>query len=413
MTKLQNGKNTRRSALRLAVLLAATALCGCASLSKIENNEDVSRGLSYQAQYRSDGVGKSASSQSSLAINAQKCTTGSGASVVSTSSCSGPVDTQLLSQGDLVTLLVEEDELLSGRYEIMQDGTLKIPHVAPVRASGRTVEQVERELAATLKSNGYYRSVPRVSIRLQDIADARVNVSGAVFEPGAVSVGGQSSQDRDLLRQEASGAGARDRRLSRALQVAGGVRPDADLARIKLNRGGATTIIDVRPALDGRPFNDVILLSGDVVEVPSRNCFQEELVKPSSITMQGVRVFMSNLADSASNNAGAAIGKETQDLRYGPRVLQAIAGMNCLGGSKLTNANRTAALISRNPVTGESIVVERSVERLMRQADRDDFNPYIMPGDAMACYDSNYTSVTDVLETLPTVLGPVATLSLL
>ena len=99
-------------------------------------------------------------------------------------------------------------------------------------------------------------------------------------------------------------------------------------------------------------------------------------------------------------------------MRYGARFLDAIVGMNCLGGTKLVNANRTAALISRNPVTGESIVIERRVEELLRSANRDDFNPYIMPEDALACYDSSVTNIFDVAKGLSSVGTAAVLLSL-
>ena len=72
------------------------------------------------------------------------------------------------------------------------------------------------------------------------------------------------------------------------------------------------------------------------------------------------------------------------------------------------NAGRSAVLISRNPVNGKSIVIKRSVEQLVRNADRDAANPYLMPNDAIACYDSAAMSFVDVVGVLGNVLGPAA-----
>jgi hypothetical protein len=61
------------------------------------------------------------------------------------------------------------------------------------------------------------------------------------------------------------------------------------------------------------------------------------------------------------------------------------------------NAGRKVILISRNPINGQSIVTERAVEKLIRRADRDAYNPYLMPNDALACYDSAFMNFRDAL----------------
>jgi hypothetical protein len=45
-------------------------------------------------------------------------------------------------------------------------------------------------------------------------------------------------------------------------------------------------------------------------------------------------------------------------------------------------------------------VISRPVEALVRRADRDGFDPYLMPGDAIACYDSAITNFGDVVDLL-------------
>jgi polysaccharide export outer membrane protein len=57
-------------------------------------------------------------------------------------------------------------------------------------------------------------------------------------------------------------------------------------------------------------------------------------------------------------------------------------------------------LITSNPETGNSEVLERRIEELVRSADRDAYNPVIMPGDAVACYDSKVQNARDVLKSL-------------
>ncbi len=388
-------------------LLTAALLSGCgATTHAIANREPVAEGLSYQSQYRSEAQQQLAHfADSSSALNAMRCKGDDRQASVAGEMFQ---DEELLSQGDLLDVSVGDDDTFSGSYEVSQDGTLKLPHLSPVPAHGQTVTSVEAAINAALISGGLYHASPRVSVRVTDFAPARVFVGGAVFEPGSVTVGGASGKDIDPARQQARGATAEGRRLSRALQSAAGIRPDADLSHIAIKRGGRTITVDARPAVDGQPYNDLLLLEGDRIEVPSRGCFQEALMVPSPVTAPGVTVFMSNLTQPAAANANSAIGKEARELRYGTRFMQAVVGMNCVGGAQLTSADRSAVLFTHNPITGASIVVERRIEDLLGRADRDNFDPYILPGDAIACYDSAQTNVFELARGFGIVAATVA-----
>ena len=67
-------------------------------------------------------------------------------------------------------------------------------------------------------------------------------------------------------------------------------------------------------------------------------------------------------------------------------------------------------LISNNPLTGKAEVLENSIENVIRNANRDDINPYMLPNDTLACYDSGVTNLREVARTLSEVLGPMGIL---
>jgi len=389
---------------RAMALASMCLLASCASHKTPENPEDVDNGQAYQARYRGPDTGGVEVTRSSY-IDALKCTDSGlltdGADTIGGKAGAGIASiaggsAEVLSVGDLVQVFIEEDETLSGSYVIGEDGNIRVPFLRSVPAAGRSPRSIEGAIARALIADELYTIEPRVSVILKDYAEATVFVSGAVFEQRQVIVGGANAQTRDPERQQALGAATSSRRLSTALRNAGGIRPDADLARVVLIRGGTRTVYDIRQAPRGGPFPDPILISGDRVEVPSRQCFQDDLVVPSSVTPPGVKVFLSNLAETALANSPAAV-PDARDMRYGTRFLQAVFGLNCVGGSKLTNANRRAVLFSRNPITGESVVIDRSIEDLLRDAERDEFNPYILPEDAISCYDSSTVSVRNLI----------------
>ena len=389
--------------------LMAAVLCGCAT-GDHENRETVAEGSAYQAQYRIDDAKRiDATRTASAALNARRCTqeahTHAGARHFD--------EQELLSRGDLVSVEVEGDETFSGQFEVGRDGLLKLPYLDGVMAHAQSVAALETAIADRLVAARYHDVAPRLSVRVSDFAPARVYVSGAVFTPGAVDIGGTAGADIDAARQSAIGASTEARSLAQALQFAGGVRPDADIARVSVFRGGLEIPLDLRAAIAGGKFADIMLLADDEVVVPSRNCFQEAIVRPSPITPPGVKVFMSNLTKPADANALSAVGKDARELRYGTRFIQAVVGMNCVGGARATNANRSAVLFSRNPITGESIVIERRIEDMLSRADRDELDPFILPGDAIACYDSAVTNVAELAKAFSVVIAaPLAGLAI-
>ena len=378
-------------------MTASTALlmlASCASLETPGNLEPVLQGDAYQAQYRAPTVAASEKGYlRSSTMNAQKCLPlRGGAGGKETIHLVG----ERLTRNDLVEIFVSGDDTFSGSYVVSRDGTLKLPFLDPVRAQGRTTSEIERDIATKLQADDFFTERPKVSVRVKDFASVTVGVSGAVFEPHATEIGSVSGEDIDDRRQDALGASSEGRNLSAALRAAGGIRPDADISAVEVSRGSTVYRIDMRGVFEGRNNVDIMLLSGDEVRVPSRRCFQEDLMRPSPISPPGIALFISNLTQPATGNAPSANGKETRQVPYGTRFLQAAINMNCVGGAKTTSANRSAVLFSRNPETQVSAVVERNIEQLMRMPERDDFDPYLLPGDALACYDSSVTNITEV-----------------
>ncbi|MGL6343765.1 MAG: polysaccharide biosynthesis/export family protein, partial [Waterburya sp.] len=80
--------------------------------------------------------------------------------------------------------------------------------------------------------------------------------------------------------------------------------------------------------------------------------------------------------------------------------------VNCAGGTEVTNAHRHAVLVRVNRLTGETTHVDRSVEDLLRDSHNDKDNPFLMPKDGVACYDSTVTNIRDIFKTLSDILNP-------
>jgi len=378
----------------ISVLLMTSA---CASFDQPDNLEPVAQGDGYQAQYREpDVTRRQADLLRSEEINLQKCLPLGGTAGKGSGIAASALKGERLSRNDLLDVRISDDDTFNGNYVVSRDGMLKLPFLPPIRAQGRSTAEVEADIATALVADQFYQTRPRISVRATDFASVSIGVSGAVFEPHVVEIGGVRGDTVDSQRQVASGASTEGRNLSAALRAAGGVRPDADISAVEVRRGGKLYRLDMRGVFEGSNSVDIMLLTGDEVRVPSRQCFQDDLMRPSPISPPGVSLFLSNLTQPAQNNAASAIGQTVRQVPYGSRYIQAVIDANCVGGARTTSANRSAVLFSRNPVSGVSVVIERNIENLLRRADRDDFDPYLLPGDAMACYDSTVTNLAEI-----------------
>jgi protein involved in polysaccharide export with SLBB domain len=317
------------------------------------------------------------------------------------------LNTLPLSPGDMIEIMMEYGEGFNGSYVLDNLGLLTLPILAPIQASGMSPQALSDKVAlALIKANIFRPATATVHVKVLHLSAIEVPVTGAVFQPGRVLINSKRANNEMDQRVVAGGDYSNKRLLSEAIRAAYGARPDAKLDQVILIRQGWQIEVDLTGILSGLPVKDYPLIDGDQVIVPSTGCFQPHLVRPSQITPKGFRVFMSNLIDSAQSNSSAGVGRYSTNLPYGTKLLQAAVSANCVGGKEWTNAPRKVMLASINPITNQTQVIERSVEQLIRLANRDEINPYVMPNDAIACYDSGVTNIRDVAETIADVMSP-------
>jgi len=290
----------------------------------------------------------------------------------------------------------------SGEFVVNLDGNIIRPFSGQIRAIGLTNKVLSKKIERAFVRNGIFTArASRVSVRPVQYAPVNITIAGAVFNPGRHVINTIKPDDKQTKVLTRFGDSPMDRFVPAAIQAAGGVRPDADLTNVRVDRNGRSFVLNWRGALTGHPVDDLPLIKGDHVQVGESGCFQSGLVRPSQITPHGVKVFLSNLTVPALNNANSVQHQNSSaGVPYGTRLLQGLVQANCVGGTFATNARRHAVLISRNPKTRETEVIQRSIEELVRRADRDTINPHLMPDDAIACYDSGVTEFRDVMSVI-------------
>ena len=115
---------------------------------------------------------------------------------------------------------------------------------------------------------------------------------------------------------------------------------------------------------------------------------------------------MSNLTAPALSNAQSAVGTDATRLPYGSSLLDSIISANCVGGTHQANASRSVVLITRNFGSTQQLVVHRSVNQLLVGSSNRLINPFIMPNDGIACYDSRLTNFRDVARGIGELISP-------
>jgi protein involved in polysaccharide export with SLBB domain len=378
---------------RTAAILGAMSLAACASMAPPENPD-----ATFYTPAKGDEAAVCAGSdQHDQAFRA---------SVGATLDALGDA-APALSPGDRINVWIEDGAEFSSDYIVEPTGLVVVPLIPPVAAAGLTTHEVEAALRTGLVEAGIFRAdLLKLAVRVVQFGPLDVEVQGAVFAPGRVRINEITPADKQDKALTRFGDAPLERRVTTALRAAGGVRPDARLADVQLIRGDTAYALDLRGVVAGQPTVDPTMMAGDRLVVPSADCFEPALVRPSSITPDGIRVFMSNLTSPARGNATSAIGQFAQSMPYGSKLLQAAVSANCVGGSLASNARRHVVLISQDPRSGASDVVQQPIEELVRDAGRDSFNPYLMPNDAIACYDSAITDVREVAATMLSVLAP-------
>lgn len=162
-----------------------------------------------------------------------------------------PVEAYLIEPGDVLEISVWREEDLKKAVIVRPDGGLSFPLVGNIQASGKSVEQLQAEVAKKLEK---YIPEPAVTVAVQQLNGNKVYVIGKVNRPGEFAV----TRNIDVVQ---------------ALSMAGGMTPYAAANKIRILRrdGGKQTAIpfaygDIEKGEDLE--QNIVLKAGDVVIVP-------------------------------------------------------------------------------------------------------------------------------------------------
>ena len=162
-----------------------------------------------------------------------------------------PADIYLVQPGDLMLIDVWKEKDLQREVMVRPDGGLNFPLIGDIDVSGKTIEQLQKEIATKLSK---YVPDPVVTISVKQSLGNKIYVIGKVYKPSDYIV----IRNTDVMQ---------------ALSMAGGLTPYASPNKIKILRrehGVLKTIPFKYSRVEkGEDLEqNIILQGGDVVVVP-------------------------------------------------------------------------------------------------------------------------------------------------
>ncbi|WP_013320855.1 polysaccharide biosynthesis/export family protein [Gloeothece verrucosa] len=235
-------------------------------------------------------------------------------------------------------------------------------------------------------------------------ADQELNVAvvGEVYRPGAYKVTPQQVSVAAGSGTTAQSAKRQPPRLSLALQLAGGIKPLADLRQIEVRRFNRNTTqqtikVDLWNLLaTGDITQDIILQEGDTIVVPTAS----EVAPAESQTLA-----MASFAPLTIkvNVVGEVLRPGVVDVQPDTPLNQAIM---TAGGFDKRRANRSEIVLIRlNP---NGTVTKRKIPIDFAAGIAGENNPPLRNNDIVIVNRNGITATTD---TLNTVLSPLGTIS--
>lgn len=153
---------------------------------------------------------------------------------------------------DMLDVSVLRPEQLQVPVTVAADGTISLPYIGIVRAKGKTLEELQKEIADKL-SDGYMK-YPVVAVSLKASFSRKFFVYGEVVKPGSYPM------EENMT-------------VFRALAVAGGFTKFGDSSKVKILRpktsgpGYDMIKVDIKAVMNGKTDADELLKPGDVVVV--------------------------------------------------------------------------------------------------------------------------------------------------
>lgn len=226
-----------------------------------------------------------------------------------------------------------------------------------------------------------------------------IAVIGEVYRPGPYTLQGGAARTGDAGTPGAAGSSNTPTTITRALQVAGGIKPLADIRKVQVvrpTRAGTPQVFEAdlwQLLSSGDIKQDAILQEGDTVFVPIATA-----LTPAEISQAASASFSPDTI--RVNVVGEVKQAGVVELPPNTPLSQAILAA---GGFNNTRASRGSAELVR--LKDDGTVDRETIPVDFAQGINDENNPLLRNNDVIIVNRNGLASVTDVLGTITSPLG--------
>lgn len=169
-------------ALRLALILVAVGLAGCAKAPDAKISSPAGIGLEQTSAVDATSAGTLAAAAGPNGPSALLAS--GGASVTNTSD-------YRIEPLDVLDITVFQVPDLGGTFPVSVNGQIDMPLIGSVTAAGKTMDELKADITKQLADS--YLQSPNVSVAMKDAVSQRIVIEGAVNKPGVYPTTGPTT----------------------------------------------------------------------------------------------------------------------------------------------------------------------------------------------------------------------------
>lgn len=303
-----------------------------------------------------------------------------------------------LGPGDRVLITLFQAPEYSGENQVLVDGSLNLPVAGTVAVEGLTLPQAAAAISARYAR---YLRRPITTVSLIAPRPVRINISGEVSRPGsyAIPIQGGGSQGIQLPT------------LTEAIQLAGGVKPTANLRQVQIRRSDRRNPpqnlqINLWDMLQtGSADRSLSLRDGDMIHIPTAGDVNLGEIRQLSAT---------NLYATSAQPVNVAIVGQVR--RPGTYAIQRGGGAERSTPPTVTSAIQTAGGITeqasvrniqirRTTSNGTEKVIEIDLFKLLREGDLSQ-DTLLQEGDTLVIPTATASDAADAAQLAATSFSP-------
>ncbi|MDC3095656.1 polysaccharide biosynthesis/export family protein, partial [Prochlorococcus sp. AH-716-M06] len=304
-------------------------------------------------------------------------------------------DPYILGPGDIINLTILDSPEYSGKFRILQNGTLSLPLVGSVNILYKTTEDGELEIKKAFSKELLN---PQVFLSIDETRPIRVSLIGEVTSPGIYIL-----SKNNINQNKSANINFLQPTLVDALKNSGGITNSANLKKIILKRRlpgdkeiyKKTDINLLNLLREGAQSQNPYLFDGDIIVIPKAK------INLNEFNNSDLNIANSNVSPSKIDVTfiGPLENPRSIELKPNTPLLQ---GILRAGGKKKLVSGGTAELIRIN----ENGTISKTKHNLnFKKSISEKNNPILEDGDIVKV---NYSIFGNVSEGLNVVSQPVS-----